>query len=188
MSLRGSSTQRRIISHYINDNTWLGGPTGTDSSDSNGAHIIDEDDTENLSPEDITAQLKLETLKEQFLSYTQSPFNLADLHFNPKDCPSSLLTNDPDTADLDTLLGFLPLAFPATKQLSYRAHGYKGLMANLQLLKCSSPKLEDGHLELLAVISVELDRLLTEVTAEFRSRVTMGTHSDGARHINFGEN
>ncbi|KAG8787823.1 hypothetical protein FRC12_015258 [Ceratobasidium sp. 428] len=157
-----------------------------------GAEDVNMDDgnsTNNsqLSPEDHIINLELKSIEEQLLAYKESPFNIADLRFNLKAHSGTLVLPEAQSLSLDKLLDYLPMVLPSTKKLVYRAKGYHRLTNILQNLNCSADTLVTRCSDLLAIVSMELDRLLTEATEELKSQATMGTHHVGARRIHFGE-
>ncbi|KAG8695905.1 hypothetical protein FRC09_008858 [Ceratobasidium sp. 395] len=183
MSIFNSQSQRQLISRYIGDGGQVDVSVGAEDVS------MDEDNLPNsdsqLSPEDLAINLELKSVEEQFIAYKQSSLNIAELRFNFKERSDTLVFPEAQPLELDELLDYLPMVFPSTKKLVYRAQGYQRLINILRSLQCSTDGLITRRSDLLTIISTELDRLLTGATEEFKAQATMGTHHEGARRIQF---
>ncbi|KAG8701230.1 hypothetical protein FRC09_005489 [Ceratobasidium sp. 395] len=177
MSLFNSESQKYIISRFIDPSSRTEDVAMDDGESNHETEIYTEDSA---------IYLELQSVEEQFLTHKQSPLNIAELRFDFKKTPDVPLPPDTCSLDLDSILDYLPRTSPITKQLIYRIEGYRRLGSILQNLNCESPELNARRSDLLAIISVESDRLLSEVAEELRHQATSGTHQDGARRIHFG--
>ncbi|KAG8717597.1 hypothetical protein FRC08_007122 [Ceratobasidium sp. 394] len=133
MSLLDSVTQRSIIARYSGDlvqdashDTENTGNSGDGSDIAIEETLSDMDnsdvearDTEMLDAEDAACKLELKQLERNYLSYSQSPFNIAALRFTTGLLPESESITYDVPLEVEILLNYLPAAAPSTKQFEF---------------------------------------------------------------------
>ncbi|KAG9099708.1 hypothetical protein FRC06_004926 [Ceratobasidium sp. 370] len=150
---------------------------------SGGNEGRNNEDAEPMYPEDDAREVELRYMEETFLSYSQSSLKIDTLKFDIQSLRDSLATGHTLPQGLETLLRYLPPALPSTKQLEYQARGYMNLITSLGSLQCTSKRLNARRIELIAMVSAELDKLLAAASGELETQASIGTHHDGLRRI-----
>ncbi|KAG8685509.1 hypothetical protein FRC09_014699 [Ceratobasidium sp. 395] len=184
MSLLDTQSQRSIIARFMGDSTAV--PLENDEDrESRETHSPDTEmaDAEPQRAEDEACDLELQYMEQSFIRYSHSPFNIAALEFNRQSASPLSTQNAP--LEIEALLRNLSPTAYSTKQLEYRAQGYESLLWKLRNMQCSSKNLDTRRIDLINVVSEELDQLLTAVAHELESQTNAGTHHDGLRRIHF---
>ncbi|KAG8731566.1 hypothetical protein FRC12_019670 [Ceratobasidium sp. 428] len=185
MSLLDTQSQRSLVARFMGDSE-AAPLENNEDSESRETHSPDTEmaDAEPQRVEDEACDLELQYMEQSFIRYSHSPFNIAALEFNRQSAGPLSAQNAP--LELEALLQNLSPTAYSTKQLEYRAQGYESILWKLKNMKCSSKNLDTRRMDLINVVSEELDRLLTTVAHELESQTNAGTHYDGLRRIHFG--